>query len=162
MSTPDKENLTHTDAAGRLRMVDISGKSVTTRVATAGCFVAMATPTLEALATGGLEKGDAITVARVAGIMAAKRTSELIPLCHPLSLTDVDVEIRIEGDGVHVEATAKTADRTGVEMEAMVAVSVAALTLYDMCKGSDKSIVIEEVKLLAKSGGKSGDWKRDA
>lgn len=162
MSAPDKEHLTHTDEAGRLRMVDISGKSVTTRVATAGCFVAMSPATLDLLAAGGLKKGDAITVARVAGIMAAKRTSELIPLCHPLALTDVNVEIRIEPGGVRVEATAKTADRTGVEMEAMVAVSVAALTLYDMCKGSDKSIVIEEVKLLAKSGGKSGDWKRDA
>lgn len=143
-------------------MVDISGKTVTTRVATAGSFVAMSPVTLQALASGGLEKGDAITVARVAGIMAAKRTSELIPLCHPLSLTDVKVEIHMETRGVRLEATAKTADRTGVEMEAMVAVSVAALTLYDMCKGSDKSIVIEEVKLLAKSGGKSGDWTRDA
>ena len=162
MTAPGEERLTHTDEQGRLRMVDISGKSVTVRSATAGCFVSMSPTTLELLATNGLPKGDAVAVARVAGIMAAKRTAELVPLCHPLSLTDVNVDIRIGNDGVRLEATAKTADRTGVEMEAMVAVSVAALTLYDMCKGSDKSIVIEEVKLLSKSGGKSGDWTRDA
>lgn len=161
MNPSEEKRPTHTDEAGHLRMVDISNKPVTTRNATAVCFVRMSVETLAALASAGMAKGDAIPVARVAGIMAAKRTADLIPLCHPLALTDVSVEIEIEQDGARLEATAKTADRTGVEMEAMVAVSVAALTLYDMCKGMDKGIIIEEVKLIAKSGGKSGDWKRD-
>ena len=129
-------------------------------MATASAFVRMGAETLEKVTQGGLSKGDALGVARVAGIMAAKKTSDLIPLCHPLSLTDIEVAMQVGTAGITVTSTVKTLDRTGVEMEAMVAASIAALTLYDMCKAVDKAITIEEVALISKSGGKSGDYAR--
>lgn len=141
-------------------MVDISAKEPSIRSATAEAFVRMAPATLSVLKEGGIEKGDALGTARIAGIMAAKKTSELIPLCHPISLTDVAVDLRLEDEGVLITASVKTRDRTGVEMEALVAASAAALTVYDMCKSVDKGISIEHVRLLAKTGGKSGDWIR--
>lgn len=152
--------LSHLGPEGEARMVDVGGKAATDRTATASAFVRMSDATLETVMSGGLSKGDALGVAKVAGIMAAKRTSELIPLCHPLALTDIDVELVPAEGGVQVTATVKTHDRTGVEMEAMVAASIAALTVYDMCKGVDKSITIEQVALQSKSGGKSGDYRR--
>lgn len=152
--------LTHLDAKGKARMVDVGGKPITARSASAEAFVRMGSQVLEALSSGDLKKGDALSVAKIAGIMAAKRTHELIPLCHPLQLTDIDVELNAAPDGVAITATVKANDRTGVEMEALVAASVAALTVYDMCKSLDKEISIESVRLVSKSGGKSGDWRR--
>lgn len=152
--------LSHVGPEGEARMVDVGDKQPTARSATASALVRMSESTLETVMSGGLSKGDALGVAKIAGIMAAKKTSDLIPLCHPLALTDIDVELAPTDGGVQVIATVKTHDRTGVEMEAMVAASIAALTVYDMCKGVDKSITIEQVALQAKSGGKSGDFRR--
>ncbi|MHB8573510.1 MAG: cyclic pyranopterin monophosphate synthase MoaC [Candidatus Dormibacteria bacterium] len=151
----------HLDAEGRARMVDVSAKAATLRQARATGFVRAAGATLDAVAGGSLAKGDALAVARIAGIMAAKRTAELIPLCHPLSLTHVDVEIALErepGSGFRIHAEARCAGPTGVEMEALTAVSVAALALVDMCKGLQRDLVVEQVRLVSKSGGRSGDW----
>jgi cyclic pyranopterin phosphate synthase len=153
-------SLTHIDDQGNARMVDVSGKEITERSATAEALVAMSAEAFAALRAGTLKKGDALGVARVAGIMAAKRTSDLIPLCHPLPISGVTVDFELDeaGSGVRVEATVKVTGRTGVEMEALTAASVAALTIYDMCKAIDKGIVIERVRLLEKRGGKSGEY----
>lgn len=151
--------LSHYDASGRAQMVDVSEKSATRREAEASAFVRMSDEVLRALPRN--PKGDPLEVARVAGIMAAKRTSELIPMCHPLPLSHVDVSCRVRDNGIAVSAKVNTTANTGVEMEALVAASVAALTVYDMCKALDKSITIERVQLERKSGGKSGDYSRE-
>jgi cyclic pyranopterin phosphate synthase len=151
--------LSHFDAQGRARMVDVSGKPATRREASASAFVALSAQVLAALPSN--PKGNPLEVARIAGIQAAKRTSDLIPLCHPLQLSFVDVAAEIQPDGIHLRSTAATTAGTGVEMEALTAVAVAALTLYDMCKALDKSIVIRSIQLESKSGGKSGDYSRD-
>ena len=157
-STQKPKRLSHYDAAGRASMVDISAKQPTVREARAGAFVAMSAAVMRALPRN--PKGDPLEVARIAGIQAAKRTAELIPMCHPLPLSKVDIEAEIQKDGVAIRTLARTTAETGVEMEALVAASVAALTVYDMCKALDKGIEIREVVLLSKSGGKSGDYKR--
>ena len=154
------EGFTHLDAEGRARMVDVGDKAVTRRRAVARARVAMQAVTAEALAAGTVAKGDVLAVARVAGIQAAKRTSELIPLCHPLMLSSVQVDLVPGPFWLDIEATAETVDRTGVEMEALTACAVAALTVYDMCKASDRSMQVESLGLLEKSGGRSGDWRR--
>ena len=154
-----KKKLSHFDSAGSPRMVDVSGKSETRRSATAHAFVRIQPDVLKQLPKN--PKGNPLGVARIAGIMAAKRTSELIPLCHPLPLSHADVEVVIEKKGVRITATAATNAQTGVEMEALTAASVAALTVYDMVKALDKSIEIREVYLLEKTGGKSGDFRRE-
>ncbi|WP_296063031.1 cyclic pyranopterin monophosphate synthase MoaC [uncultured Amphritea sp.] len=153
--------LTHLDENGHANMVDVSEKAVTSREATAQAVVTMTPETLEMITTGEHKKGDVLAVARIAGIQAAKRCSDLIPLCHPLMLSKVSVELtpRPESCSVLILATCKLAGQTGVEMEALTAASVAALTIYDMCKAVDKGMVISEVKLLEKLGGKSGHWK---
>lgn len=150
--------LSHYDEAGRARMVDVSGKTATRRTAEASAFVAIAAEVLKALPRN--PKGNPLEIARFAGIQAAKKTAELIPMCHPLPLTHVDVETGIVEGGVAITASAATTAQTGVEMEAMTAASVAALTIYDMCKALDKGIVIREVRLERKTGGKSGDFAR--
>jgi cyclic pyranopterin monophosphate synthase len=150
--------LSHYDSAGRARMVDVSAKPVSKREAQARAFVAMNAAVLAALPNN--PKGDPLEVARVAGIMAAKRTAELIPMCHPLPLSLVDVEVRVCENGVEIVAKAATTAQTGVEMEAMVAATVAALTVYDMTKALDKGIEIREIALVSKSGGKSGEYRR--
>ena len=154
------EGFTHLDPDGRARMVDVGDKAVTRRRAVARARVAMQAVTAEALAAGTVAKGDVLAVARVAGIQAAKRTSELIPLCHPLMLSSVQVDLVPGPSWLDIEATAETVDRTGVEMEALTACAVAALTVYDMCKASDRSMQVESLGLLEKSGGRSGDWRR--
>ena len=150
--------LSHYDDAGRARMVDVSAKSPTRREAEASAFVSMSAGVLKALPDN--PKGDPLEIARIAGIMAAKRTSELIPLCHPLPLSHVDVEMRLRENGIAITARAATTAATGVEMEALVAATIAALTIYDMGKGLDKGIEIREVVLQKKTGGKSGDYRR--
>lgn len=150
--------LSHFDSAGRARMVDVSGKAVSKRKGQARAFVGMKPSVLAALPKN--PKGDPLEVARVAGIMAAKRTAELIPMCHPLPLSLVDVEVRVCENGVEIVSNVATTAQTGVEMEAMVAATVAALTVYDMTKALDKGIEIREIALLRKSGGKSGDYRR--
>jgi cyclic pyranopterin phosphate synthase len=152
--------LTHLNAAGEAHMVDVTQKPVAERIATAEAFVRMQATTLAMIVEGRHAKGDVLAVARVAGIQAAKRTADLVPLCHPLMLTSVNVELEpcVEAGGIRVEATCKLAGKTGVEMEALTAASIAALTLYDMCKAVEKGIVIEHVRLLTKTGGKSGAW----
>lgn len=153
------ERLTHLDESGVARMVDVGGKPSKVRTATATGRIRMTPAALDALAEGPGPKGDALAAARIAGIMAAKKTAELIPLCHPLALDAVTVDLAVEDDAIRVTATASLTGRTGVEMEAMTAASIALLTLYDMGKALDKAMVIEGVRLLAKSGGKSGDWR---
>jgi len=154
-------DLTHFDESGASRMVDVGGKPETHRAARASAVVQMLPGTLALIRDKSLAKGDVLEVARLAGIMAAKRTAELIPLCHPLPLTSVTLDFAFEGDSaVRIEATARVFGRTGVEMEALTAVSVAALTVYDMCKAADRSMTIERVRLEEKSGGKSGDFRR--
>jgi len=154
------DELTHLDDEGRAQMVDVGRKAETSRVAVAEARVAMSAQTRDMVFDGTLPKGDAVAVARVAGIMAAKKTSELIPLCHPLRLSHVTVEIDPDESGARIVATAETVDRTGVEMEAMVAASSAALTVYDMVKGVERAVEVTGVRLLHKSGGKSGEWNR--
>jgi cyclic pyranopterin phosphate synthase len=150
--------LTHLDEDGAARMVDVSAKAVTTREAVAAGRVTMAADAAQAIAAGLVKKGDVLAVARVAGIMAAKRTAELIPLCHPIPLSAVTIDFALHDDGVTVTATARTAGQTGVEMEALTAATAALLTIYDMAKALDKGMIIGDVRLLAKRGGKSGDW----
>ena len=142
-------------------MVDVAAKAVTSREAVAECVVRMAPATAAAVRDSQLAKGDALAVARVAGIMAAKRTPDLIPLCHPLPISSVEVDFELGADRVRVQATARVSGQTGVEMEALTAAAVAGLTLIDMVKGVEKGVYLESVRLLSKSGGKSGDWKRD-
>ena len=153
--------LTHLDAQGRARMVDVSDKAVTAREATAEGFVCMAPATLALARTGRGRKGDVFAVAEIAGVMAAKRTAELIPLCHPLALYKVEVAVEeaANGSGLRVEARLRTRGQTGVEMEALTAVSVACLTLYDMLKAADRAMTIQGVRLLGKTGGASGDFQ---
>ncbi len=152
--------LTHVDESGAARMVDVGAKAETRREAKAECLVRMAPATLEAVRQSDVAKGDALGVARVAGIMAAKRTSELIPLCHPLPITSVELEFELLPAGVRILATARVTGRTGVEMEALTAVAVAGLTVIDMVKGMEPGVWLESVRLLEKTGGKSGGWKR--
>lgn len=151
--------LTHIDADGAARMVDVAGKAVTTREATATGHIAIAADALAAIRDGATKKGDVLAVARIAGIMAAKRTADLIPLCHPLPLTRVTLDLSIAADGITATATAATEGKTGVEMEALTAASVALLTIYDMAKALDRGMTISGLRLLAKSGGASGDWQ---
>ena len=160
MTDPAPARLTHLDEAGRARMVDVSAKDVTVRTATASGRVLLSAPAVAALRDGTVPKGDALAVARIAGIAGAKRTADLIPLCHPLALHGVSVELTVEDTGVAITASVRTADRTGVEMEALTAVSVAALTMIDMIKAVDKGAVITDVRLDTKDGGKSGPWRR--
>lgn len=152
--------LTHVDEAGAARMVDVSDKQVTARSATAVATVRLSAATIGLLRGAGVPKGDALAVARIAGIMAAKRTPDLIPLCHPLAIAGVEVDLRVDDDAVAISATVRTTDRTGVEMEALTAASVAALTMYDMVKAVDRLAEITDVRVEAKSGGRSGDWSR--
>ena len=158
-----KEKLTHFDEKGNTRMVNVGGKDETLRIAVARGHITARPETLRLIAEQGMKKGDVLEVARLAGIMAAKRTGELIPLCHPLALTSIRVELAISEDmpRVEIEAEVQTVGRTGVEMEALTAVSVAALTVYDMCKAVDKEMVIGEVGLVKKTGGKSGTFTRE-
>jgi cyclic pyranopterin phosphate synthase len=162
VGTPDEgpARLTHVDEAGAARMVDVTAKDVTARVAVASGRVLVSETVVALLRGEGVPKGDALGVARVAGIMAAKRTPDLVPLCHPLAISGVTVDLEVLDDAVAITATVRTADRTGVEMEALTAVSVAALTVVDMVKAVDKAAVITDVRVEAKSGGKSGDWSR--
>jgi cyclic pyranopterin monophosphate synthase len=155
-----KNELTHLDNEGRARMVDVTEKSETVRVARAEALVEMSASTVKLLRDRALPKGNPLEVARIAGIQGGKKTSELIPLCHPLALTHLDVSIEVIDSGARIEAVARTKAETGVEMEAMTAAAVAALTLYDMCKAVEKGISIGPVRLLEKSGGKSGHWQR--
>jgi cyclic pyranopterin phosphate synthase len=151
--------LSHLDAAGAARMVDVSDKSETARTATAEAVVRMRPETLGLIQQGGMPKGDVLATARIAGIMAAKRTPDLIPLCHPLAITGVTLDLEPSGDdALVIRATVKTSGKTGVEMEALTAASIAALTVYDMCKAVEKGMRIESVRLIEKHGGKSGDW----
>jgi cyclic pyranopterin phosphate synthase len=153
------ERLTHFDASGNAAMVDVSAKPVTERSATARARVLMQQATLQMIVDGGAKKGDVLGVARLAGIMGAKRTAELIPLCHPLPIAAVSLDLApAPPDAVDIEATVRTTGRTGVEMEALTAVSIAALTVYDMCKAVDRGMRIEAVRLVHKSGGKSGEF----
>lgn len=156
------DKLTHLNARGEAHMVDVGTKDVTVREAVAEGHIRMQPQTLRLILEGGHKKGDVLAVARIAGIMAAKRTAELIPLCHPIALSAVEVELSAgqEPAAVHCRATARTAGQTGVEMEALTAVQVALLTIYDMCKAVDRAMTITDVRLLEKRGGKSGEWKR--
>ena len=151
--------LTHLDEHGQARMVDVGDKQATARKAVATGRIRMSAQALAAIRAGDAPKGDVLAAARIAGIMAAKKTGELIPLCHPLALGAVTVEFVFEDDGVRATATASLTGKTGIEMEAMTATSIALLTIYDMAKALDKGMVIDEVRLLAKSGGKSGEWR---
>ncbi|MDO8799315.1 cyclic pyranopterin monophosphate synthase MoaC [Phenylobacterium sp.] len=152
--------LTHIDETGRANMVDVSAKAVTTREALAEGFVRMSPETLALALSGDAKKGDVRATAEIAGIMAAKKTADLIPLCHPLALSKIEVRVEPGEGGLAVTAKVRTSGQTGVEMEALTAVSVACLTVYDMLKAADKAMTIEAVRLMEKSGGKSGDWKR--
>lgn len=158
------DELTHLDEAGHARMVDVGAKPVTARTAVATAMVRMTPQTAQLLAEGRLPKGDAAAVARVAGIMAAKRTPDLIPLCHPIAVSGIDVAVDVDvADGTaNVTASVTTNDRTGVEMEALVAAGIAALTLYDMIKGVERGASIEQVRLESKQGGARGDWQRES
>ena len=155
--------MTHFDATGRARMVDVTDKAVTNRMAKARGVIRMKRDTLEAIRAGATQQGDVIAVARIAGIMVAKRTAGLVPLCHPIPLTDVDLTIELDESlpGARVTASAKTAAQTGVEMEAVVAVSVTLITIFDMVKALDRDLEIGEITVTEKHGGKSGDWVRD-
>ena len=157
------ESLSHADGSGRARMVDVSGKDASPRYARASGAIRMASSTLDAIRGNALKKGDVLSVARIAAIMAAKKTAETIPLCHPIALTDVGVEFTLDDSlpGVRVVSHARTLERTGVEMEALTAATAALLTIYDMAKALDRGMTIVDVALLEKSGGASGDWKRD-
>jgi cyclic pyranopterin phosphate synthase len=155
-----EDRLTHVDETGAARMVDVSDKDVTARTATATGRVLVSARVVELLRGDGVPKGDALAVARLAGIMGAKQTPSLIPLCHPLAISGVTVELTVTDESVDITATVRTTDRTGVEMEALTAVSVAALTVIDMVKAVDKTAVITDVRVESKSGGRSGDWSR--
>jgi cyclic pyranopterin phosphate synthase len=156
------DRLTHFDAAGNAAMVDVSGKAETSREATAKARIAMQPDTLRMILDGAAKKGDVFGVARLAGIMAAKRTADLIPLCHPLPISAVSVDLAADGDdGVAITAMVRTTGRTGVEMEALTAASIAALTVYDMCKAVDRGMRVEGLRVVAKSGGKSGDFRQE-
>lgn len=159
---PAPHALTHLDESGRARMVDVGAKADTQRTATARGRVLMKRETLRLIEAGGLSKGDVLAVAQVAGVMAAKRTPDLIPLCHPLPLTGVDLDFRLDPSlpGLEITATVRVSGKTGVEMEALTAVAVAALTVYDMCKAVDREMVIDQVRLVHKAGGKSGEFRR--
>ena len=161
MTTPDAAGLTHFDGEGRAHMVDVSAKPVTDRIAVACGSVVMSTDTLAMITSGQAKKGDVLGVARLAGIMGAKRTADLIPLCHPLPITKVALDLRADPSlpGIVVEATVKTGGQTGVEMEALTAVSIACLTIYDMVKAVEKSMRIEGIRLILKDGGKSGRYE---
>lgn len=154
--------LTHVDARGAARMVDVSAKDVTVRTATASGRVLVSAEVVGLLRGEGVPKGDALAVARIAGIQGAKRTPELVPLCHPLAIHGVNVDLQVHDDGVAITATVRTADRTGVEMEALTAVAVAALAVVDMVKAVDKGAVITDIRVEEKLGGKSGTWRREA
>jgi cyclic pyranopterin monophosphate synthase len=154
-------NLTHLDEQGHARMVDVGGKAESARLAIASGRIRMSTETLAAIRDGNVPKGDVLAAARIAGIMAAKKTAELIPLCHPLALESVTVDFTIEANAVRATATASLTGKTGVEMEAMTACSIALLTIYDMAKALDKGMVIEEVRLIEKRGGKSEHWRAE-
>jgi cyclic pyranopterin monophosphate synthase len=158
---PPAARLSHVDDDGRVRMVDVSAKAATAREAIARGHIAIAPAALELIRAGRITKGDPLQAARLAGIMAAKRTAGLIPLCHPLPITHVDVALMAVADGYDIEARVRTSARTGVEMEALTAVSVAALTIYDMVKAADKAMVIGEIRLIEKRGGRSGVWRRE-
>ena len=153
--------MTHVDASGAARMVDVSAKAVTTREAVAAGRLTTTPEVIDLLRRDALPKGDALAVARIAGIAGAKRTPDLVPLCHPIALSGVTVDVQLGESTVDITATTRTADRTGVEMEALTAVVTAGLALYDMIKAVDRSAVLGEVRLLAKSGGRSGQWRRD-
>ena len=155
--------LSHIDKQGNARMVDVSDKPETVRVARAEAFVKMSAETLKLIKSGGHKKGDVLTVARIAGIQAAKRCGDLIPMCHPLMLTGIDVDLSLDSanNSVHIQTACRLKGATGVEMEALTAASVAALTVYDMCKAVDRGMTIEGVRLLHKSGGRSGEWNAD-
>jgi cyclic pyranopterin phosphate synthase len=155
-----QQHLSHVDEAGAARMVDVSAKDVTARTARATGRVLVAPRVVELLRADGLPKGDVLAVARIAGIMGAKRTPDLIPLCHPLSLSGVTIDLEVTDQAVEITATVRTTDRTGVEMEALTAVTVAALTIIDMVKAVDKGAVVTDVRVEEKTGGKSGDWRR--
>jgi cyclic pyranopterin phosphate synthase len=157
---PPTPRLTHVDETGAARMVDVSAKDVTVRTATAGGRLLVSPAVVELLCGEGVPKGDALGTARIAGIMGAKRTSELVPLCHPLPLSGVTVDLAVRDDAVEITATVRTTGRTGVEMEALTAVAVAGLTLHDMVKAVDPAAELTGVRLLAKSGGRHGDWRR--
>ncbi|MDI5965880.1 cyclic pyranopterin monophosphate synthase MoaC [Streptantibioticus silvisoli] len=159
MTTP-QDHFTHLDDTGAARMVDVSGKDVTARTATATGRVLVSPEVVALLRGGGVPKGDALATARIAGIMAAKRTPDLVPLCHPLAISGVTVDLAVTDAAVAITATVRTTDRTGVEMEALTAVSVAALTVIDMVKAVDKAATITDVRVETKSGGRSGDWRR--
>ena len=154
------DRFTHLDDSGAARMVDVTGKSVTSRSAAARGRVEVSAEVIALLRGEGVPKGDAIATARIAGIMAAKRTPDLVPLCHPLAISGVEVDLQVTDDAVVIEATVRTADRTGVEMEALTSVTVAALTVIDMVKAVDKAARITDVEVVAKSGGRSGTWTR--
>lgn len=156
-----RPGLTHVDAAGAARMVDVSDKAVTAREAVAAGRVLLSSEVVGLLRGEGVPKGDALAVARLAGIMGAKRTPDLVPLCHPIAITGVTVDLVVTDGGVEITASVRTTDRTGVEMEALTAVSVAALTVFDMVKAVDRSGVISDVRVESKSGGRSGEWTRD-
>ncbi len=155
-----QNKLSHIDESGKARMVDVGSKDVTDRIATAGCEVHMQQSTLDLIRSGGFDKGDVLSVARIAGVMGGKKTSDLIPLCHPLMLNQitVDFDYLVEGTGLEITTRARTTGKTGVEMEALTAASIAALTMYDMCKAVDRAMRIENLRVLSKSGGKSGDY----
>ncbi len=157
-TTPPGDRLTHVDATGAARMVDVSEKATTVRTAVAAGRVRVAPRVVELLRGEGVPKGDALAVARIAGIMGAKKTPELIPLCHPIAISGVKVDLTVTDDAVEITATVRTADRTGVEMEALTAVAVAGLAVIDMVKAVDRGAAIENVRVLSKTGGKSGDW----
>ena len=164
MTDDNPTSLTHLDQTGAARMVDVGDKPVTHRVAVAGAFVEMAPETLAMIVAGTAPKGDVLATARVAGIMAAKRTSDLIPMCHPLGITHAAIDLAAENtprSGVRITATVRTDGKTGIEMEALTAAAVAGLTLYDMCKAVDRGMVVADVMLLRKEGGKSGVWTRE-
>ena len=153
--------LTHIDDSGAAHMVDISAKATTVREARASGQISMSSQAIAAIKDGTSKKGDVLAVARVAGIMAAKRTSELIPLCHPITLSSVSVDFDITSSAITVTVTARSSGQTGIEMEALTAVAATLLTLYDMVKAVDKAMIMSDIKLLTKSGGKSGDWRRE-
>jgi len=159
--SPTALSLSHFDRAGRARMVDVGRKDETERVAVASGLIRMNPSTIELIRQGQAEKGDVLAVAQVAAVMGAKRTSDLIPMCHPLMLTRIDVTFDVRSDAVRIEATVATRGRTGVEMEALTAVATAGLTIYDMLKAVDRGMVIEQIRLEQKDGGRTGFWRRD-